>query len=64
MIVGYLLVEGRLCPSCWRRRKRPRPNAQLIRERNELSEAELTVDACSGCGQEIKYTSLVLIDYE
>lgn len=62
MIVGYVLIEGRLCPSCWRRRKRPRPNGQLKRERNEPDDAEVMVAACSVCGQEIKYTSLVLLD--
>ncbi|MBK9002175.1 MAG: hypothetical protein IPM35_41170 [Myxococcales bacterium] len=62
MIVGYVLVEGRLCPSCWRRRKRPMPNAQLKRERNEPESVEVFVDECSECGQEIKYSALVLID--
>lgn len=62
MIVGYVLVGGRFCPSCWRRRKRPRPNGQLTRERNEPENIEVFVDACSECGQEIKYSALVLLD--
>lgn len=64
MIVGYVLVEGRLCPSCWRRRKRPRPSGQLTRARNEPESVEVFVDVCCGCGEEIKYSALVLIDYE
>lgn len=62
MIVGYVLVEGWLCPSCWRRRKRPMPNAQLTRERNVPDEVEVMDAVCSDCGHEINYTGLVLLD--
>ena len=62
MIVGYVLGEGWFCPSCWRNRKRPRANAQLKTERNEPNDARVFVAACTGCGQEIRYVSLLILD--
>lgn len=62
MIVGYVLVDGWFCPSCWRRRKRLMPSAQLTRERTVPDEVELMDAVCSDCGHAIKYTGLVLLD--